>query len=192
LQYCLAGVEWPQHLPWALLGLRAAPKEDSGVFSAELACGAPLTLPGQFITAEEPPPATYMERIRFASRPPPTRPPTYAEMVAKPPATLMAAKFVYVPQGGTIPPLEPLYLGPYQVLNNVPKVFRLAKVDKEEPDSVDRLKPHLETPGVSPQPPPTIGHQPSRGVQSCPSRPTLAAGSNVAATVPALSPGEKM
>jgi transposase InsO family protein len=25
----LAGVEWPQHLPWVLLGLRAAPKEDA-------------------------------------------------------------------------------------------------------------------------------------------------------------------
>jgi len=27
---------WPQHLPWALLGLRAAPKEDGGLPSAEL------------------------------------------------------------------------------------------------------------------------------------------------------------
>jgi hypothetical protein len=44
------------------LGLRAAPKEDLGVSSAELAYGAPLTLPGQFITAEEPPPAAFVER----------------------------------------------------------------------------------------------------------------------------------
>jgi transposase InsO family protein len=27
----LAGPQWPEHLPWALLGLRAAPKEDSAV-----------------------------------------------------------------------------------------------------------------------------------------------------------------
>jgi transposase InsO family protein len=27
LRSCLAGVQWPQHLPWALLGLRAAPKK---------------------------------------------------------------------------------------------------------------------------------------------------------------------
>ncbi len=27
---------WPEHLPWVLLGLRAAPKEDSGVSSAEM------------------------------------------------------------------------------------------------------------------------------------------------------------
>jgi hypothetical protein len=35
----LAGVHWPQHLPWVLLGLRAAPKEDSGTSSAELVHG---------------------------------------------------------------------------------------------------------------------------------------------------------
>jgi hypothetical protein len=44
----LAGVHWPQHLPWVLLGLRAAPNEDSGASSAELVLGAPLTLPDQF------------------------------------------------------------------------------------------------------------------------------------------------
>jgi transposase InsO family protein len=42
----LAGVEWPQHLPWVLLGLRAAPKEDAAISSAELVFGAALTLPG--------------------------------------------------------------------------------------------------------------------------------------------------
>ena len=56
----LAGVLWPQHLPWVLLGLRVAPKEDSGISSAELTYGAPLSLPGQFITAEEPPPADFV------------------------------------------------------------------------------------------------------------------------------------
>ncbi|MFO0001722.1 MAG: hypothetical protein ACK559_11365, partial [bacterium] len=35
----LAGNDWPAHLPWILLGLRAAPKEDSGVSSAELVLG---------------------------------------------------------------------------------------------------------------------------------------------------------
>ncbi len=31
--------DWPAHLPWVLLGLRVAPKEDSGVSSAELVYG---------------------------------------------------------------------------------------------------------------------------------------------------------
>ncbi len=44
-----AGHDWPTHLPWVLLGLRTAPKEDSNISSAELCLGAPLTLPGEFI-----------------------------------------------------------------------------------------------------------------------------------------------
>jgi hypothetical protein len=105
----------------------------------------PLALPGQFITAEEPPPATFVGRIWSASPQPPARLPTYVEMAAKPPAALMAAKIVYIRRapGWTIPPLEPLYLVPYQVLDNGPKVFRLAIGGKEESVSLsmDRLKP---------------------------------------------------
>ncbi len=41
----LAGPRWPEHLPWVLFGLRAAPKDDSGLSSAELVLGMPLTLP---------------------------------------------------------------------------------------------------------------------------------------------------
>ena len=35
-----------EHLPWVLVGLRAAPKEDSGVSAAELLHGVPLVLKG--------------------------------------------------------------------------------------------------------------------------------------------------
>jgi hypothetical protein len=41
----LAGSRWPEHLPWVLLGLRTAPKEDSGVLAAELVYRAALALP---------------------------------------------------------------------------------------------------------------------------------------------------
>ena len=40
-------------LPWVLLGLRTVPKDDLGALSAEMVYGAPLTIPGDFIT---PPP----------------------------------------------------------------------------------------------------------------------------------------
>jgi transposase InsO family protein len=53
----LAGTSWPTHLPWVLLGLRAAPREDSGVSTAELVYGAPLNLPGSLIPTAKPPPA---------------------------------------------------------------------------------------------------------------------------------------
>ena len=41
------GQAWLDHLPWALLGIRAAPKEDSAVSSAEAIFNTPLTIPSQ-------------------------------------------------------------------------------------------------------------------------------------------------
>jgi transposase InsO family protein len=41
--------DWPLHLPWVLFSLRAAPKEDSAISSAELVFGAPLTLPSEIL-----------------------------------------------------------------------------------------------------------------------------------------------
>ncbi len=61
-----AGPAWHSHLPWVLLGLRAVPKEDPAVSSAELITGTPLVLPGQLLHGPNPP--------RVDMPPPPTRP----------------------------------------------------------------------------------------------------------------------
>jgi hypothetical protein len=45
----LTGPNWMQELPWVLLGIRTAPKEDLGCSSAEIVYGAPLTVPGDFV-----------------------------------------------------------------------------------------------------------------------------------------------
>ena len=50
-------------------------------------------------------------------------------------------------RGGALPPLAPLYVGPYEVLERADKYFRLAVGGREETVSLDRLKPHL---GVGP------------------------------------------
>jgi transposase InsO family protein len=67
---CLAGNRWPEHLPWVLLGLRVAPKDDSGVSSVELVYGVPLTLPGQLLSSSEPPAADFLDQLRAVSLPP--------------------------------------------------------------------------------------------------------------------------
>jgi hypothetical protein len=64
-------------------------------------------------------------------------------VAAKPPAALLQASHVYVRRGGTLPPLTPLYVGPYEVLERADKHFRLAVGGREETVSIDRLKPHL-------------------------------------------------
>jgi hypothetical protein len=140
----LAGNRWPEHLPWVLFGLRAAPKEDSAVSSAELVFGAPLTLPGQLLTSPETPLEDVVEALR-STQPLATRP------------------LIYVRKGGTVPPLSPLYQGPYKVLERRDKFFKLEVGGQPEVISVDRLKPHLGTAPVSAAAPPQRG-RPKRPV----------------------------
>jgi hypothetical protein len=44
--------------------LRAAPKDDSNISSAELVYGVPLVLPGEFVDAKEPPATDFLEHMR--------------------------------------------------------------------------------------------------------------------------------
>jgi hypothetical protein len=83
-----AGPAWYSHLSWVLMGLRAAPKEDSAVSSAELVTGTPLVLPGHLMHEPNPP--------RVDMPPPPTRPTSYGAAATTPPAHLAQVDHVYV------------------------------------------------------------------------------------------------
>ena len=48
-----AAANWVDHLPWVLLGLRAAPRENDGSTPAQEVFGTPLILPGQFLDSPE-------------------------------------------------------------------------------------------------------------------------------------------
>ena len=136
-----AGAAWHSHLPWVLLGLRAAPKEDSGVSSAELVQGTPLILPGQLVDVPEPP------RVDVA--PPPTRPASYAAAANTPPAHLAVADWVYVRRGGQLKPLADPYAGPFLVEKRGAKYFIIKIGPRSETVSVDRLKAHTGAEPVS-------------------------------------------
>ena len=47
----LTGPNWIDELPWVLLGIRTAPKEDSIHHQLNLVYGAPLTVPGDFVAS---------------------------------------------------------------------------------------------------------------------------------------------
>jgi hypothetical protein len=117
LRALLAASEWLDHLPRVLLGLRSAPKEESGISSAELVFGHPLSLPFGFVDAVEPPAVVFLEKMRVSKvPPPPTRPLSYAQVVSRPAPGLEEVSFVYVCRGGVGLPLAPLYAGPYEVI----------------------------------------------------------------------------
>ena len=154
----LASSDWPSHLPWVLLGLRVAPKELSGISSAELVFGAQLAVPGDFISASEPAAAEFLDSLRLALEPPPpTAPLTYAQVAARPHPGLATAEFVYIRRGGAGPPLAPPYAGPYKVLSREPKFFLIEVGKRQEIVSIDRLKPHLGPTPVTAATPPSRG-----------------------------------
>jgi hypothetical protein len=137
-----SGLEMARTLAMGATGPAHRPEEDSGVSAAELVYGAALALPAEFLSAEEPPAAEFLQKLQQVEIPA-TRPLSYAEAAAKPPAALLQASHVYVRRGGTLLPLTPLYVGPYEVLERADKHFRLAVGGREETVTIDRLKPHL-------------------------------------------------
>jgi hypothetical protein len=159
--------DWPNHLPWVLLGLRPAPKEDSAVSSAEMVLGDPQVLPGQPLTAGELPPSQRSYRDGLLGGPTrhvPTRPLPPAQ--AGLPAALAACTSVYIRRGGALPLFAPLYAGSYSVLERGEKVFRLQVGDREEAVSVDRLKHHTGAEPVQLAAPPRRGRPPGSAASS--------------------------
>jgi cleavage and polyadenylation specificity factor subunit 1 len=154
----LAAADWPLHLPWVMLGLRAAPREDSGVSAAELVFGAPLTLPAPIVDAAEPPPAIFVRQLQasvpcVAPLPPPSPSST------SPSPALLKARFVYVRAPPANPALAPHYRGPYEVHRRADKFFIIKLGSRFDAVSVDRLKPHLGG-DVQPAAPPRRGRPP--------------------------------
>jgi hypothetical protein len=53
LHACAAAATWSEELLFMLLGFRAQPREDTGLFPAEAVFGAPIVLPNEFLQTEE-------------------------------------------------------------------------------------------------------------------------------------------
>jgi transposase InsO family protein len=129
----LAGPAWPSHLPWVMLGLHAAPREDSGILPAELTFGAALSLPAAFITSSERSPETFLRELQsflpcaspLSATPASSRPPAAA-------TALDAATHVYVRAPPAAPALSPAYRGLYRVLWRGPKFYWLAIGGRED------------------------------------------------------------
>jgi hypothetical protein len=185
LEARLTGPNWADELPWVMLGIRTAPKEDLDTSSAELVYGAPLTVPGEFIlgSANAPDTDRHLEQLRDTVgqlRPVPTSahctPPTAV------PHDLNSAKFVFVCRDCYRKPLQPPYDGPYKVTEAGNKTFKLKIGNREETVSIDRLTPaHLDIDSpVQVAQPPRRGRPPLAPKQVRPASPH--------APTPALQP----
>jgi transposase InsO family protein len=159
----LAGSDWVDHLPWVMLGLRAAPREDSGISAAELVYGAPLSLPGQFLTTSKPPPSEFVQQLRSHIPCIADRPDDKQVAAQPPPFSLQSAAFVYVKSPPASPGLTPAYRGPYRVRVLGRKYFVIEIGGRPQAVSVDNIKPHLGSTPISAAPGPRRGRPPKSG-----------------------------
>ena len=139
----LSGANWLDELPWVMLGLRTAPKEDLGASSAELVFGAPLTVPADFLSAPGPPavPDQHLQRLRATVQsftPVPTS--RHGPVTTFVPNTLQRAAFVFVRTDAHRSPLQAPYTGPFRVIEPGDKHFLVDIGGRQECISVDRLK----------------------------------------------------
>lgn len=168
----LTGPNWAQELPWILLGIRTAPKEDLGSSSAELVYGAPLTVPGDFIPSHSTPSDNKcrIQRLRDQVRslaPIPTS--QHGTVPVSVPRDLQQAKFVFIRRDAHRTPLQRPYEGPYKVLQPGLKSFKIDKGGRPELITVDRLKPaHLDLEHFLQPPVPRSRGRPPRNPQSTP------------------------
>ena len=144
------GAAWADHLPWVLLGLRAAPKEDTAVSAAEAVFGQQLVLPSQAQSDSQ-----FQHPQQF-----PLRARNYK--LASKSKIGPYIKHVYVRRGAAGPPFTQSYSGPYHILRRRGKTVKLKMGEREEWVSADRLKPHA---GDDPEEarPPRRGRPPGTG-----------------------------
>jgi hypothetical protein len=156
-----ATADWFHHLPWVMLGIRAAWRDKSELSPAESVFGSQPVLPGQFLTAPEAPSPTFLEDFQglLASRT--SRPTDHHTPPAAPeslPDDLLQARFVLVRQDGVRPPLAPLYTGPFKVLERSTHFFKLQLGDKQDTVSTHRLKACHTPDDTAAATPPRRGH----------------------------------
>ncbi|KAL5474882.1 hypothetical protein EMCRGX_G026906 [Ephydatia muelleri] len=144
----LTGPQWAQELPWVLLGICTAPKEDLGCSSAELVYGAPVTVPGEFFPAHtsQPNHNSELQRLREqvqALVPIPTS--HHGITPISIPPDLQHSQYVFIRRDSHRMPLQRPYEGPFKVLQPGEKNFTIDIGGRKDTVSVDRLKPaHID------------------------------------------------
>ena len=148
--------DWVQALPWVMLGIRSAPKEDLNCSAAEMVFGSTLTVPGEFISP------THRQRDAPTTKFLPTNTEFHGNSKCAPFKALDTAAFVFVRVDRYKTPLCKPYEGPFRVIRKGDKTSTIARKNKEEIISMDRLKPaYLENHVNPPAPPLQVATSPA-------------------------------
>jgi hypothetical protein len=138
-----AAATWSEELSFVLLRLRAQPREDTGLSPAEVVFSAQIVLPDEFLQNDELSVDTIFKKFAktlHVSAPSLPRHNSSTELPSELPAELLSAPLVWVHRSGLVPPLQPLYDGPYAVLRCGPRSFTIRVGSGDEVVAVSRLK----------------------------------------------------
>ena len=131
---------WIDELPWVLLGLRTATKEDLQNSPVEMVFGDSPLLPGEFASSGKTP---FFPSFTQTST---TSPQHHRVDTPTPLATLARSKYVFVRVGLQHPSLQRPYQGPFKVIQTGNKTFKVLMNKGPQTISVDRLKPAKVSP----------------------------------------------
>ena len=137
---------WMDHLPFVLLGVRTAVREDSGCSPAELLYGESLRLPSDLLSSPSfgstPALADFASDLRGIMRANAPMPFDYhGSPPERVPASLASCSHIFLRVDAVRRPLSPPYEGPFRVLERGPKTFVIDRAGKSVTVTVDRLKP---------------------------------------------------
>ncbi len=138
-----AAATWSEELPFVLLGLRAQPREDTGLSLAEAVFGAPIVLPNEFLQNEEMSVDAIIKIFSKTLHVPAVSLPRHnssAQLLDELPGDLLSAPLVWVHRGGVIPPLQLLLTAPTPscATDSAPSPSELGPRTRSSPSS--RLK----------------------------------------------------
>lgn len=135
---------WTDLLPVVLLGLRSSLLPTCGASVAELVYGEPIRLPSDFFidsSSDLDVPDLLLplrERMHKLQSVPVLHHSSTTPFVHR---DLSSCTHVFVRHDAHRPPLQPVYDGPYVVLERTPKVFTIATPRGTQTVTIDRLKP---------------------------------------------------
>ena len=135
---------WMDHLPFVLLGLRTAVREDSSCSPSDLLFGESLRLPADLMDAGPFTPASsaFVNDLRGVMRFNQPMPFNYHGLrQPQVPRDLQSCTHVFLRIDAVRRPLSPPYDGPFLVVSRGPKTFVIEKSGKPCTVTVDRLKP---------------------------------------------------
>ncbi|XP_056904781.1 uncharacterized protein K02A2.6-like [Takifugu flavidus] len=167
LRASLKDSSWVDRLPWVLLGLRTAPKDDLQCSSAEMVYGEPLRVPGEFVPNTTAPWSASAQRATLLDAAKVFAPIPISQHGLPPshvPPSLERADYVFIRHDAHRGPLQPPYDGPFRVLESGDKHFLLDVGGRPERVTIDRLKAaHLDLgQPVATAVPPRHGRPPAR------------------------------